>query len=138
MFAALDRTSPMRAVVWIVALFAVAVALTLAARYSPGYVLLVLPSHRVELSLNLAVVLLVVVFVALYGMVRALSLALGLPSRAVEFQRDQRRARARRAFQEAARAFFEGRFGRAGRGGRVEPGAGSAFGARAQGASNPR
>jgi len=113
MFAVSDRTSPMRALVWIVALFAVAVALTLATRYSPGYVLLVLPSHRVELSLNLAVVLLVIVFVAAYGLARALSLALALPSKAVEFQRDQRRARARRAFQEAARAFFEGRFGRA-------------------------
>src|SRR5215471_7888526 len=113
MWAASDRTSSMRALVWIVALFAVAVALTLAARYSPGYVLLVLPTHRVELSLNLAVVLLVVAFVAVYGLVRALSLTLALPSKAVEFQRDQRRARARRAFQDAVRAFFEGRFGRA-------------------------
>jgi HemY protein len=113
MFAAIDRASPMRALIWIVALFAVAVALTLAARYSSGYVLLVLPSHRVELSVNLAAVLLAVAFIALYGLVRALRLTLALPFKAVEFQRDQRRARARRAFQEAARAFFEGRFGRA-------------------------
>ena len=48
----------MRALLWIVGLFALAVGLTVAARYSPGYVLLVLPTHRVELSVNLAVVLL--------------------------------------------------------------------------------
>ena len=103
----------MRALLWIVGLFALAVGLTAAARYSPGYVLLVLPFHRVELSLNLAVVLLLGAFVAAYVLVRALGLTLAMPARAAAFRREQRRARARRAFQEAIRAFFGGRFGRA-------------------------
>jgi HemY protein len=102
-----------RALLWIVGLFALAVALTAAARYSPGYVLLVLPFHRVEVSLNLAVALLLGAFVAAYLLVRALGLTLAMPARAVAFRRQQRRARARRAFEEAGRAFFEGRFGRA-------------------------
>lgn len=103
----------MRALLWIVGLFALAVALTVAARYSPGYVLLVLPSHRVEISLNLAVVLLLLGFVVAYVLVRALTLTLTMPARAAEFRREQRRARSRRAFQEALRAYLEGRFGRA-------------------------
>jgi len=103
----------MRALLWIVGLFALSVALTVAARYSPGYVLLVLPSHRVEVSLNFAVVLGLLGFVAAYVLVRALSLTLTMPIRAAVFRRDQQRVRARRAFQEALRAYLEGRFGRA-------------------------
>jgi HemY protein len=105
--------SPVRALLWIVGLFALAVALTAAARYSPGYVLLVLPFQRVELSLSLAVVLLLAAFVAAYVLVRALGLTLAMPARAMEFRREQQQARARRAFQEALKDFFEGRFGRA-------------------------
>jgi HemY protein len=104
---------PVRALLWLVGLFALAVALTAAARYSLGYVLLVLPFHRVELSLNLAIVLVLTAFIVAYVLVRGLSLTLRIPARAAEFRREQQRARARRAFQEAIRDFFEGRFGRA-------------------------
>ena len=103
----------MRALLWIVCLFALAVMLTVAARYSPGYVLVVLPSHRVEVSLNLAAVLLVGGFVVAYVVVRALGATLAMPARATLFRREQQRVRARRAFQEAVKAYFEGRFGRA-------------------------
>jgi HemY protein len=103
----------MRALLWIVGLFALAVALAVAARYSPGYVLLLLPSHRVEVSLNFAVVLGLLGFVLAYVLVRALSLTLTMPIRAAVFRRDQQRVRARRALQEALRAYLEGRFGRA-------------------------
>jgi HemY protein len=105
--------SPVRALLWLVGLFALAVTLTAAARYSPGYVLLVLPFQRVELSLNLVVVLLLSAFAVAYVLVRALSLTLRIPARAAEFRRERQQARARRAFQEAVRNFFEGRFGRA-------------------------
>jgi HemY protein len=73
----------------------------------------------VELSLSLAVVLLLAAFVAAYVLVRALGLTLAMPARAVEFRREQQQARARRAFQEAVRGFFEGRFGRAERAARL-------------------
>ena len=103
----------MRALLWVVALFALAVALTAAARYSPGYILLVLPGHRVELSLNFALILLALAFVAIYLIVRALGIMLAMPARAAQFRRGQRRSRARRSFEEAIAAYFEGRFGRA-------------------------
>jgi HemY protein len=103
----------MRVLIWIVGLFALAVGLTVAARYSTGYVLLVLPAHRVELSVNFAVVLLAVGFVLLYFVARSVGLALGMPARAREYRRNQARLRARKAGEDALRAFFEGRYGRA-------------------------
>ena len=48
----------MRWVFWILGLFALAVAVALALRSSSGYVLLVWPPYRVELSLNLLLLLL--------------------------------------------------------------------------------
>ena len=47
----------MRAVLWMLLLAAIAVGVAVAARYNEGYVLLVLPPWRAELSLNLLVVL---------------------------------------------------------------------------------
>lgn len=103
----------MRTLLWVVGLFALAVALTVAARYNPGYVLIVSSAHRVELSLNFAIVLLAIAFAIGYFLVRALSVTLGMPALAAGFRREQERVRARRAFEEALKAYFEGRFGRA-------------------------
>jgi HemY protein len=103
----------MRALIWIVALFAFAVGITVAARYNAGYVLMVLPSHRVELSVNLAVLLLLAAFAGFYLLVRALSLGLAMPLRAREFRRGQEQLRARRVLGEALESYFEGRYGRA-------------------------
>ena len=72
----------MKALLWIIGLFALAVALPVAARYFPGYVLLVLPSHRVELSLSFAAILLVAGFVLAYVLLRAWGLTVGMPARA--------------------------------------------------------
>ena len=103
----------MRALLWVIGLFALAVALPVAARYFPGYVLLVLPAHRVELSLSFATLLLAAAFVLAYILLRALSLTLEMPARAKGFRREQRRLQAQRSFQQALTAFFEGRYGRA-------------------------
>jgi HemY protein len=102
----------MRLLLWLIGLFALAVGLTVAARYNSGYVLLVLPTHRVELSVNLAVILLLLAFVAFYVLARTLLLALDMPARARQFRRDQDRARSRKVFQDALKAYFEGRHGR--------------------------
>ena len=66
----------MRTLVWIVGITVLAVALTLAAHYNPGYVLLVLPPYRVEFSLNLLIVALVAGFIAGYAVVRFVSATL--------------------------------------------------------------
>jgi HemY protein len=103
----------MRVLLWVVGLFALAVGTTVAARYNAGYVLLVLPTHRVELSVNLAAILLFAAVLVFYVILRTLVLALGMPVRAREYRRSQEQARGRRTLQDALKAFFEGRYGRA-------------------------
>lgn len=103
----------MRALLWVSGLFAVAVGLVIAARYNSGYVLLVLPSWRAELSLNFAIMLALSVFFIAYVLVRTIIITTTLPSRVRAFQKRRSENRARAVFNEALVNFFEGRFGRA-------------------------
>ena len=103
----------MRALLWVLGLFAVAVALVIAARYNNGYVLLVLPPWRAEISFNLAILMaLSVVFIA-YVLVRTIIITATMPSRVRAFLKRRKENRAREAFNEALVNFFQGRFGRA-------------------------
>ena len=52
----------MRALFWLLTLAALAVGLAVAANYNAGYVLLVIPPWRVEVSLNFFLLLAVVGF----------------------------------------------------------------------------
>ena len=103
----------MRWVFWILGLFAVAVALALALRLNTGYALLVWPPYRVELSLNLVLLLLVAGFAVVYLLLRFIFGALGLPAQVRDFRERRRRETARSTLLEALEAFFEGRYGRA-------------------------
>jgi HemY protein len=103
----------MKTAIWIVGIAALAVALTLAARYNSGYALLVLPSYRIELSLNLLLVLAVVTFAIGYLVVRAVLAALVLPRRVREYRLARRKEKARSALLEALHEYFAGRYGRA-------------------------
>jgi len=102
-----------RWVFWILGLFALAVALALALRLNTGYALLVWPPYRVELSLNLALLLLATGFAVVYLLLRFIFGALGLPAQVRDFRERRRREKARSMLLEALVAFFEGRYGRA-------------------------
>lgn len=103
----------MRFLLWALGLFALAVGLTVGARFVVGYVLIVLPGERIEVMLFPAILLFLASLGVFYLLVRAAVLALGLPARARAFREEQQRVRARRAFESALAAYFEGRFGRA-------------------------
>ena len=103
----------MRGLFWVVGLFAVAVGLVLAARYNNGYVLLVLPPWRAELSLNLAILIAIVCVVAAYMVMRATLISVAMPGRVRAYLRRRKQNRARATFNEALVNFFEGRFGKA-------------------------
>jgi HemY protein len=103
----------MKTTIWIVAIAALAVALTLIARYNTGYVLVMLPSHRIDLSLNLFVILAAAAFALGYVLVRGVSGTLGLPKRVREYRRARRRDKARTTLLEALNEYFAGRYGRA-------------------------
>jgi len=103
----------MKTAIWIVGIAAAAVVLTLAARYNSGYALFVLPSYRIELSLNLLIVLAAAAFAIGYAVVRAVLAALVLPRRVREYRLARRREKARSALLEALHEYFAGRYGRA-------------------------
>ena len=103
----------MRVLLWVSGLFAVAVGLVIAARYNNGYVLLVLPPWRAEVSLNLTIVLALSVFFIVYALLRAIIATAAMPSRVRASRKRHAENRARSVFNEALVNFFEGRFGRA-------------------------
>ena len=103
----------MKTLFWILAILAAAVALTMAAKHNTGYVLLIYPPYRVELSVNLFVTLLLAGFIAGYGALRLAIHTLGLPAYVRAFRQRRRRDKAREAMDDALLAFFEGRYGKA-------------------------
>ena len=103
----------MKALLWLLALAALAVGLTVASRYSSGYVLVVLPPYRAELSVNLLVLLVLAGYALFYLVTRFVGNALRIPEQVREFRETRRRERGRRALNEAIGALFVGRFARA-------------------------
>ncbi|MEW5943992.1 MAG: heme biosynthesis protein HemY [Pseudomonadota bacterium] len=103
----------MKTLFWILAILALAVALTVAAKHNAGYVLLVYPPYRIELSLNLMITLLLLAFFLGYAMLRLVVNTLRLPERVRVFKRERRQEKARTAMQEGLMAYAEGRHGKA-------------------------
>lgn len=103
----------MRGLFWVIALFAAAVAVAMAGRLNEGYVLIVLPPWRAEISLNFLIVALAVLFVAFYALLRTLALTLGMPKRVLAYRVRRQREKSGLVFQDAVRLLFEGRFGQA-------------------------
>lgn len=103
----------MRWLIWIFAVSALAVALTLLAGLNSGYVLVALPGHRVELSLNFALTLALIAFIVAYLVVRLLVTTVELPGRVARFRATRRREAAQTALADALREFFAGRYARA-------------------------
>lgn len=103
----------MKGLFWILALFGAAVAVALGARLNDGYVLLVFPPWRAEVSLNLFVLALVALFAVFYAVLRVLSVTFGMPRRVRDYRARQQRDKAGMVFQDAVRLLFEGRFGQA-------------------------
>ena len=62
----------MRLLIWLVALMAAAIGIAVSAEYNPGNVVFFYPPHRIDLSLNFFVVLVALLFIVLYGLLRAL------------------------------------------------------------------
>lgn len=91
----------MRAALWVLALFALAVAVTLVARVDQGYVIIVYPPWRVEMSFMLALSLMLALFVFVHLGLAVLRLTLRLPG---DVQNWRERRRKRKAEDELSRA----------------------------------
>jgi len=103
----------MRTLPWLLALFAAAAALAVAARLDQGYVQFAYAQWRVEMSLLMFGVLAALAFIALYALLRLLRHTFALPAYVREFWRRRRRDRAQAALADALQAWLEGRYTRA-------------------------
>jgi HemY protein len=126
-----------RLLLWLLGLCVLAVGLVIAARHNDGFVLLQWSPWRIELSLNLFIVVLLLGVAALYSLFHLIDGLLRMPARARRYRVRQRRLRAVTALRDAARLYFEGRYGQAQRSARVavdggeSPGLAALIGARA-------
>ncbi len=103
----------MRGLVWLLVVVALAVGLALLARMNEGYVLVVAPPWRVEVSLALALIMLIASFALMYSILRLVVHTLRLPTYVATFRRRQRSTRAHIALRSAWQSYLEGRYGRA-------------------------
>lgn len=90
-----------------------AVAVTLFAKGTTGYLMLVYPPYRIEVSLPFAILATLFGFVAAYAVVRLVLHTLRLPERVRAHRLHRARNRARNAMDQALNAYFEGHFRRA-------------------------
>lgn len=103
----------MRALFWLLAVFASAVALAIVGRGNEGYALFVYPPWRVELSLIFFVVVLAAAFLVLHLLARLVHHTLQLPVHVRAYRERRRLAKAHDALLGSAQAYLEGRFARA-------------------------
>ena len=103
----------MRAALWFLALFGVAVAIALFAGNNQGTVTVFWPPYRVDLSLNLVLMLAVGGFVFLYAVLRALSALFDLPRQALRWRNQQKERAVHGLLVDAIAHLLAGRFLRA-------------------------
>ena len=103
----------MRAALWLLALFAVAVAVAMFAGNNPGTVTLYWPPYRVDLSLNLALVLLAAAFLVLHLAWVALTALLGIPLQAKRWRVLYKERSMQEALLDSLSHLVAGRFVRA-------------------------
>jgi len=102
-----------RAIVWSLLLVVAAVGLALLMRVNHGNLVLFWPPYRIDVSVNLALAVLVATFVMLHLLLIGIGKAVDLPSRVRRYREQRAREAAVGSLGQALLALFEGRFGRA-------------------------
>ena len=103
----------MRFFLWLLALMALAIGVAVTARFNPGNVVLFYPPHRIDLSLNLFVVLMLALFALLYLVIGAVRSTMQMPHRVAAYRQRKRERDGNKGLRDALKALFEGRFGHA-------------------------
>ncbi len=103
----------MRAALWLLSLFAVAVAIALFAGNNQGTVTVFWPPYRIDLSLNLVLLLLFAGFVFLHAVLRALSALFDMPRQALRWRNQQKERQVHALLVDASAHLMAGRFVRA-------------------------
>ncbi|WP_460890831.1 heme biosynthesis HemY N-terminal domain-containing protein, partial [Ramlibacter alkalitolerans] len=103
----------MRAALWLLALFGIAVAVALFAGNNQGSVTLFWPPYRIDLSLNLVLLLLVAAFFVVYTAIRALSALFDLPQQALRWRTQQKERAMHASLLDSLSHLLAGRYIRA-------------------------
>ncbi|MEP6720831.1 MAG: heme biosynthesis HemY N-terminal domain-containing protein [Variovorax sp.] len=103
----------MRAALWLLALFGIAAATALFAGNNQGTVTVFWPPWRVDLSLNLVLLLLLGAFILLHVALRALSALFSLPRQARQWRLQQKERALHAAVLDTIAQLLAGRFSRA-------------------------
>jgi HemY protein len=103
----------MRAALWLLALFGIAVAIALFAGNNQGTVTLFWPPWRVDLSLNLVLLALIAAFVLLHAALGALSALFDMPRQALRWRTQQKERAMHASMLDALSHLLAGRFIRA-------------------------
>src|SRR5262245_29895580 len=103
----------MRAALWLLTLFGAAAAIALFAGNNQGTVTLFWPPYRVDLSLNLVLLLLLAAFFVLHTTLRALAALFDLPRQARRWRMQQKERAMHTALLDALSHLLAGRFIRA-------------------------
>lgn len=96
-----------------VVVFAGAVGLALMLSADPGNVVVFYPPYRVDLSLNLFLLIEIGLFLVVYALIRIAKKTVQMPQRVALYRQRQSEKRASRALRGALQAHFEGRYGHA-------------------------
>jgi HemY protein len=100
----------MRFALWLVVLLALAVVIAIFAKDSGAYVVIVSAPYRIELSLNLLIVLVLGGYVAFYALARFVTTLAQIPARVRAYRADRQAVRLRQSLHDALIAFFQGRY----------------------------
>lgn len=103
----------MRSALWLLALFGLAVAGALFAGNNQGSVTLFWPPYRLDLSLNLVLLLLVAAFLFLHAVTRALAALFDMPRQALRWRTQQKERAMHASLLDALSHLLAGRFIRA-------------------------
>ena len=103
----------MRAAIWFVGLFALAVAVALFAGNNRGIVSVFWPPYRLDLSLNMVLMVLVSLFAILHLALRALSALVLLPKQAKQWRQQQKERKVYQALVDSISHLQAGRYVRA-------------------------
>jgi len=100
----------MRQLFWFIIIAALATVAAMFLRHEAGYVVVVTPPYRVEISLTLAVAGVVVAFLVLYALFRVVSHLLRMPAQVSMLRKHWRQNRGREALRGAMQMLLEGRY----------------------------
>ena len=103
----------MRAALWLLVLFGIAAAVALFAGNNQGSVTLFWPPYRIDLSLNLVLLLLVATFFFVHAVMRALSALFDLPRQALRWRTQQKERAMHGLLLDAISHLLAGRYIRA-------------------------